>query len=277
MPTFSDHKRIDCHMHTPLCGHASGEPCDYVDEAARKGISLITFTCHIPMHGEDFSQTGIRMRHADLPRYREMVKEAQAYGETLGVEVLYGIEAEIHMDQAAMADMRETIEEEPFDFVLGSLHHMLPGFRRWLEEEGCHSDEKRITGYFESLAAGAASGLYHSLSHPDVIRLYATLQDPFDPQLHAAVIKDFLDVTAESGVCLEINTSGLIKGDFIVHPDPVIMQWALERDIPFTIGSDSHNPKMVGQFFEDTLKQFKNMGLTRLHYFKKGIRQAIPI
>ena len=271
------HRKFDCHMHTPLCGHAKGELVEYVDAAAEKGISLITVTCHIPMHETRFAQAGIRMRHEDLPRYKEMVMEAREHGAGKGVEVLYGSEAEIHPDEDSMRSMEETLASEPFDFVLGSLHHMLPAFREWLQAGKRVSDADKITGYFECLSQGAASGRYHSLSHPDVIRIYSTLEGRFDPLEHEPVIKDFLDTVAGSGVCLEINTSGLIKGDFVVHPDPQIMAWALERDIPFTIGSDSHAPASVGQFFDEVIQEFKAMGLQRLHYFKQGRRIAVPL
>ena len=264
-------------MHTPLCGHATGDPVEYVKAAAEKGLTLITFTCHIPMSEERFAQAGIRMAHADIPQYREMIEEARVYGETIGVEVLTGIEAEIHPDQDAMRDMDKTLESESFDFVLGSLHHMLPAFRQYLDENNWTSDTDKIRAYFECLAKGAASGRYHSLSHPDVIRIYGSLEDPFDPTEHKAVITDALDAIAATDVCMEINTSGLIKGDFVVHPDPEIMEWALERNIPFTIGSDSHNPQMVGQFFEEVVPEFRELGLTELNYFKKGQRQTVKL
>lgn len=264
-------------MHTPLCGHAEGEPCEYVDMAAENGISLITFTCHIPMREDRFAQAGIRMHMDEFPRYREMVEEARRYGETKGVEVLYGIEAEIHPEEEAMREMEAFIRSEPFDFVLGSLHHMLPAFREWLESNGCASDEDKIREYFKCLGQGAASGRYHSLSHPDVIRIYSTLKGRFDPADYEKEIKEFLDIVAKSGVCLEINTSGLIKGDFVVHPDPLIMEWALARNIPFTIGSDSHTPGRVGMHFEEVIGEYRDLGLKELHYFRKGERQTVGI
>lgn len=264
-------------MHTPLCGHAIGDPTDYVEAAAGRGISLVTFTCHIPMKSRGFAQEGIRMSRDDLPAYRRMVAEARKHGKALGVEVLYGIEAEIHPDQESMDSMQEILDAEDFDFVLGSLHHQLPMFRQWLRLQDLVTDAEIVAGYFQCLAEGAATGRYHSIAHPDVIRVYRTLQGDFDPLEHEPAITRFLDTVADCGVCLEINTSGLIKGDYVVHPDPIIMRWALERDIPFTIGSDSHSPQMVGQYFEPVLAEARAMGLDRLHYFRKGQRVAVSL
>ncbi len=264
-------------MHTPLCGHAFGEPVDYVDAAASRGISLVTFTCHIPMSKHGFGQSGIRMQQFEIPVYRDLVAEAREYGEKIGVEVLYGIEAEVFPDESIMKEMDEILEQENFDFILGSLHHMMPVYQKWFAEHNFDSDAEKVAAYFQTCANGAATGRYHSLSHPDVIRIYGTLKNRFEPTEHEAVIKNFLDAVADCGTCLEINTSGLIKGDFVVHPDPLIMQWALERDIPFTIGSDSHAPDMVGQYFEEVIARFKTMGLDRLHYFKAGKRVEVVV
>lgn len=268
---------FDSHMHTRLCGHATGSLLDYVDEAARKGLTRITFTCHIPMRDARFLQEGTRMQLSQLPLYREWVEDARRHGESAGIEVLYGIEAEIHPHQPFMEDMEQILRAEPFDFVLGSLHHMLPAFREWLQEQDFRSDEAIIAAYFDCLAHAARSGRYHSLAHPDVIRLYNTLRGPFLPDAHAEAIQSFIGAVEEAGVCLEINTSGLIKGDFVAHPDPLIAKWALDRHIPFTIGSDSHIPQRVGDAFSSVLDTLRPLGLQSLTCFKKGRPSAFRI
>jgi len=86
---------IDCHMHTPLCGHAIGHPEDYVDVACGRGIDLITFTCHIPMDKDDFGGSGIRMGEEQIDEYIELIERTAKYGKSIGVQVLCGIEAEV--------------------------------------------------------------------------------------------------------------------------------------------------------------------------------------
>lgn len=274
---LSEPRSFDFHMHTPLCGHAVGEPEEYVQTAAARGIDLICFTCHVPMEAEGFGQDGTRMSREELPLYRDKIAHAAEIGREQGVEVRCGIEAEIFPDEAALTEMDALLREEPFDFVLGSLHHMLPRFRRWLEEHNCHEDEEIIAAYFQALAAAAASGRYDSLAHPDVIRLYGTLRHPFDPAANEHVIKESLDRIAATGICLEINTSGRIKGDYIAHPDPLILQWAVDRDIPFTIGSDSHTPERVGDGFSEILAEAHGLSLPALHFFRERKRHRVPL
>ena len=97
--------RIDCHMHTPLCGHAVGDPVEYVREAAKRAMDLVTFTCHIPMDNIGFGGRNIRMAYEDLSTYFKIVDEARKVGEDFGVRVLTGIEAEVFPSFQIMKQM----------------------------------------------------------------------------------------------------------------------------------------------------------------------------
>ncbi len=267
---------IDCHMHTPLCGHAVGEPIDYVRHAARTGIDLITFTCHVPLDDDRLGGPGIRMAEDELPRYIDWIAETADEARGLGVRVLTGIEAEISPEEALMERMDEVLARHPFDFVLGSLHHPLPAYRGWLEEHGIVDEREIIETYFRHLADGARSGRYNSIAHPDVIRIYGTVAR-FEPEEHEPVIREFLRAVVEEDLCLEVNTSGLTKGVYQVHPDPRILDWAAEMGARLTLGSDAHKPDSVGQRFDEVLPLLAASGFDRLHYFERGERRSIPL
>jgi histidinol phosphatase-like PHP family hydrolase len=68
------------------------------------------------------------------------------------------------------------------------------------------------------------------------------------------------------------------KGDFEVHPDPLILDWASEMGVKLTIGSDSHRPHSVGQFFETIQPMLRDKGFKDLHYFRgrKRLRIDMP-
>ena len=38
----------DYHMHTPLCGHAFGDPSEYAQHAVKVGLEEIGFSDHAP-------------------------------------------------------------------------------------------------------------------------------------------------------------------------------------------------------------------------------------
>ena len=115
------------------------------------------------------------------------------------------------------------------------------------------------------------------MSHPDVIRTYGVVSE-FKPAEHEEVIRDFLQAVVDEDICMEVNTSGLTKGDFEVHPDPLILDWASEMGVKLTIGSDSHRPHSVGQFFDTIQPMLRARGFKDLHYFRgrKRIRIDMP-
>ena len=238
---------------------------------------MICFTCHVPLEPDEvFGGRGIRMAPGDLPRYREMVERARDYGAGAGVRVLRGIEAEIFPDPAAMDRMARTVTAEGFDFVLGSLHHHIGGYRDWLAGQGIVDDPGIIRTYFRQLAEGVRSGLYDSIAHPDVIRIYGTVE-PFAPAEYRAEIEGFLDALAEEDHCMEVNTSGLIKGVHEVHPHPAILDWAAERGVRLTMGSDSHAPGQVGQKFGETRDLLRAKGFRSLCYFENRERKEVEL
>lgn len=273
-PTLS--MRVDSHMHTPLCGHAIGEPIEYAAVAAEKGIDLITITCHIPMEWEAFGQAGIRMQREELDDYVALVQRTAQQAKQLGVEVLCGIEAEVYPNEAELEPMDQILAEYDFDFVLGSLHAQCRSYIEWLSKNKVKKDSMKIDSYFRHLKDGAQSGRYDSMSHPDVIRTYGVVQS-FNPLEHEEVIRDFLQAVVDEDMCMEVNTSGLTKGDFEVHPDPQILDWAAEMGVKLTIGSDSHRPGSVGQFFDIIQPMLRDKGFKDLYYFRGRERLRIDM
>lgn len=263
-------------MHTPFCGHAVGEPIEYAARAAELGIDVITVTCHIPMRWSAFGQSGIRMRREELDDYVALVRKTADEAKPMGVEVLCGIEAEVFPDEAELEPMDAILAEYPFDFVLGSLHAQCESYSDWLKKNRVSSDAMRIDSYFRHLKDGAESGRYDSMSHPDVIRTYGVVCQ-FQPLEHEAVIREFLQAVVDEDICMEVNTSGLNKGDFEVHPDPIILDWASEMGVKLTIGSDSHMPGSVGQHFDRIQPLLRAKGFQELHYFRRRKRVRIDM
>jgi len=267
----------DLHSHTSLCGHAVGTPELYVHRAVDLGLRALAITCHVPSDRPDFGGPGIRMRRADLPVYRDWVERARSAAAPHGLEILYGIEAEITDDLAFLREQDEILAAEPFDFVLGSLHHQLPIFRqRLLRDDLAGLDLDIIRRYFAQLTAGVRQGTYDSIAHPDVIRCYGTVER-FVPAELESIVRPFLEAAASADVCLEVNTSGLTKEAFEIHPDPLFLQWARETGNRLTIGSDAHRPASVGQCFDDAERILTAAGFDTLHLFRQRHRQAVPL
>ncbi len=64
----------ETHSHTPLCKHAIGEPEEYAEAAAARGLRGVIITCHNPMPA-GFSPR-VRMRADQLDDYVNLVARA---------------------------------------------------------------------------------------------------------------------------------------------------------------------------------------------------------
>ena len=258
----------DSHMHSPLCKHARGPLSAYAEQAEKKGLRGITFTCHSPMPaGWD---AGLRMTLAQLPEYVEMVEGAR-------VEFAGRVEARLGMESDYFPGMEAWIDElhsrADFSYILGSVHALTKEYKaKYLEGSTRLEYEK---SYFENLANAAETGLYDCLSHPDIVKIANPKQ--YDVADHLDTIKRSLDRIAATGIAMELNTSGLNKSYPEMNPGDVMLREMALRGIPVVIGSDSHDAHRVGADFEVALANMQNAGYERVSYFIDRKRYELAI
>src|SRR3989338_8067373 len=190
----------DYHMHTPLCGHAVGQPEEYVRHAIKVGLQEIGFSDHAPLVShEDARYT---MNRSQLPEYLEMIhavqKKFSEFPVKLGLETDYlpGFEEQT----------RQLLAEYPYDYIIGSVHFI----DRWAfdspEEKIKWKDKDINTGYrdyYELLRRSAESGLFDIMGHVDLVKKFGhRASQDLTPEVEktAAVFK-------KCGVTVEINTS----------------------------------------------------------------------
>lgn len=257
---------FDSHMHTPLCKHAIGDPEDYAEAAIRRNLRGVIFTCHnpVPNWGES-----VRM---DLDQYDEYVALVGQCKERMAgrTEVLLGLESDY---APGMEAYLETLHARvPLNFVLGSVHPQLGEYRaRYYSGDAL----QYMRTYFAHLADAAESKLFDCISHPDLVKNIFPRSWNVNAMLDD--IRRCLDRIAKTGVCMELNTSGLQKAIEEMNPGPVMLREMAQRKIPVVIGSDSHMPRRVGEDFDLACELLKEAGYAEVCFFVERKRQTVGI
>lgn len=260
-------RMFDSHMHTPLCRHAIGEPEEYAERAAARGLAGIIVTCHSPMPDGWFG--GVRMAPEELTDYFARVERA-ARAFAGRVEVRLGMESDYFPGMEPW--LRELHGRAPFDYILGSIHYF---GNEYVERFGKGGDAEFLAAYFRNLALSAESGLFDALAHPDLIKNHFGNRWRFEEA--EPLISVALDRIARTGVAMELNTSGMIKTIAEMNPGPRMLRMMADRKIPVVIGSDSHMPTRVGDRFEDALDLLEKAGYRTVSVFEKRKRTELPI
>jgi histidinol-phosphatase (PHP family) len=258
---------IDAHLHTPFCKHARGDLAEYAHAALELGLSGVTVTCHNPL--PDGHSPDIRMAEDQLDAYADYVDRGRRDFEgrldvRLGIEADYvpGFEKELELQ----------LTRHPFDFVLGSIHPQLDEYKAKYYHGNTYEFQQT---YFKHLADSAETGLFDSLSHPDLVK--HLMPTRWSVSKIMSDICHALDRIARTGVAMELNTSGWRRPVAEACPGPLVLYEMARRRIPVTLGSDAHAPSRVGERFGHALRLLEAAGYRRVSLFQQRQRIDLPI
>jgi histidinol-phosphatase (PHP family) len=236
--------RTDYHLHTPLCGHATGAPRDFDDW---------------------------RMAPDELGRYVALVEEARRefprYPVRLGLECDFIPGYEGHI--------RALAGQAGWDYLIGSVHYVTPDWdidnpkhlKRWKEQPV----DEIWRSYFAAYTKMIQSCLFDFLAHPDLVKKFGHRPEGDLSRFY----KDTLDAAAEAGAVLEVSTAGLRKDAKEIYPSREFLDAAFHRRIPIVINSDAHAPEEVAHEFDRAYKLVSDIGYTEVMRFEQ--RRAIPV
>jgi len=264
---------VDYHMHLrngrEEIAHDTWSIDPFVAAAHAAGVDEIGFTEHVYYFTQTRTLWTIPFQADrcvyDLDAYVDAVVQARERGlpVKLGLEVDYvpGREEETH----------ELLAPYSWDYLLGSVHYVdgfgVDGDPKLLDEVGV---EEAWSRYFETLGRAARSGLFDSLSHPDLVKVFGRRAASFD---YAAVA----DEIAESGVAVEVSTAGLRKPVRELYPHPDLLAACRERDVPVTLGSDAHSPDVVGRDFDRARELLRSAGYETVTVFELRRARQEPL
>lgn len=268
--------KFDLHTHHERCGHADGRIRDYIESAVAKGFDVIGISDHSPYFGspEDHPEPGIAMARSEFTSYiSQVLKLKEEYRGR--IEVLLGMESDFFPRHIEL--YREAYAPYPFDYIIGSVHQTADAvsvFNRTRWRGLSDYDKAQVKeGYYRLIRQSAASGLFQILGHIDAMK-------GFYPEFSAIPFKALEETLAairDTGVAIEVNTSGKTKDSGGWYPSDEILERACYYRIPVTFGSDAHNPSRIGDDFEPVQRKLREIGYREWVYFRQKAMQRVPL
>lgn len=262
---------IDYHMHTRLCGHATGEPAEYVERGLAVGLREMGFAEHNPMP-RSFDDTW-RMRARDMERYIDMVEEVQVrYADKITVRL--GLECDYRPGTEEF--VRDTINRHRFDYVFGSVHYV--GDWTFDSPDEVAEWSKRDVWevwreYFELVTQAADRGMFDIMAHPDLVKKFGHRPTEDCTPLY----ERFLATVKRNDLAIEISTAGLRKPVSEMYPDRAMIEIAHRMEVPIVISSDAHDPAEVGHGFPQAVELARSVGYTHVARYRKRTRELVPL
>jgi histidinol-phosphatase (PHP family) len=242
----------------------------YVARARECGVDEIGFSDHVFRFREarDWLDHHLWQDAAvgRLDEYRVAVRRAADAGlpVKLGLEVDY---IEGREDEIA-----EVVAGGDWDYLLGSVH--------WVDGLAVDWDAAPIWDrypaeevwlrYVDVLGRAASSGIYDSMAHPDLAKVFGDRPAELQP-FHQTIA----DAFAAAGVCAEVSTAGYRRALGELYPAPPLLSKLHERGVPVTLGSDAHAPGGVGRDFDRALRELHDAGYRTITVFDRRDRRQV--
>lgn len=267
---------MDYHIHTARCGHAKGEIGDYAAEAVKKGLDEIGFADHAPCHHfknikYSVPTNELAMKEEDLSYYKEDIRKLAAI---TSMPVLTGLEVDYYENDLSFFDR---INASEYDYFIGSVH-FLDGWGFDQIEFGIQISKQDppefFRKYLESIKTMAKTGLFDIAGHFDLPKKVGIMP----PREMEEEFRETLKIIKDSGMAVELNTSGLYKGQKTgYYPESWILEICREFDMPMTLGSDAHTPEQVGRDLNQAGQTLLSLGFTSLAKFRKHEIELVPL
>lgn len=199
---------------------------------------------------------------SSLEKYIDFIEKLRGiYNIKMGIEMDYFPEKE--------DEIRSFLEKyDVFDYVLGSVHWLKSGFGFDIDPDDprwSNDLDEIFIDYFDRVKMAINSKLFDIVAHLDLIKLWGV---PL-PEDIEETYEDVAKVIANSGIVLEINTSGLRRPVKEIYPSPRFLETISKYDVPVTFGSDAHLPEDAGKFIRDACNLAKSLGFRKLAIFNR--------
>lgn len=232
------------------------------------------------------------MSKDDMSEYLTEIKRLKdKYSQQL--EIYVGLEID-YLDETYNASL-PYFQELPLDYRISSIH-FLPLFPELKEEnmaciDGPSEDykvavdkyferdiRKLVKRYYDSSMKMVETGGFDIVGHMDKIYMNGSNCKDFsmDTDWYHTPFMEYLDLIAEKGLMVEINTKNLTKkGQTFPHTQ--YLPYIQAMNIPVMVNSDCHYPDLVNDGRAEAFTYLKEIGFKSTRELIKGTWEDVAI
>jgi histidinol-phosphatase (PHP family) len=261
---------VDYHMHLRAADesidHTASAVERFVEVAAKRGVDELGFAEHV-YYFEETRSLWTMPYHLERCRYRlEPYVDAVVEAKRQGMPVKLGLEVDYVPGKEE--ETAKILGPYPWDYLIGSIHFVgeygVDAEPSLVEQIGVQEAWHR---YYDTLRRAARSGLFDTLAHPDLVKMYG-----------AEIPWDWVPVAAAlDRVCLEVSSAGLHKPHRKLYPNPELLAEARQRDTGITLASDAHVPQNVGRDLDCAIDHARAAGYRTVTVFEDRQARQEPL
>lgn len=270
---LSQKNLYDMHMHCHFSGDSKANPIQMAQKAIDIGLQGICFTDHLDF---DYKEKP-GLFDLNIPAYKKEISDVKKTYESQ-LDIGWGIEIGL---QPYLTDKNnKVIQENDFDFVIGSTHVVkqvdiyYPAYYNGRTEDECYLE------YFEETLKNAKSDVdFDVYGHLDYIVRYGPNKNQYySYKKFADVIDEILRTLIQKGKGIELNMAGLKYG--LGHAHPTLETLKRYKELGgeiITIGSDGHAPEQIAWDFDRVPEILKEAGFEYFTVFKNRKAEFIKL
>lgn len=263
--------RTSYHCHT-IITHGYSTVSEFVRAAIAEGLDELGISEHYTLL-PDGRPLDWSMPKCGLDDYFMALQAAKdEAGDKLVLRC--GLEADFIPETAD--ELAKILKAYPFDYVIGSVHFV----DDFCVDESAHDwnrlslNERNdiVRAYWDRITRMAHSGLFDIVGHMDLYKKFG-----HHPTVDISEdISKSLDAIAESGMAVELNTSGLHKAGEM-YPSPTILCECYKRKIPSLVTMDAHDICELTRSRNIGIAALQSAGYTEQAVFAKRKMSLVPL
>ncbi|HHW79648.1 MAG TPA: PHP domain-containing protein [Acholeplasmataceae bacterium] len=238
------------HSHTYLCGHAGGNPIEYVKEAIKHNFSKLGISEHAPM--PNLPNNNSRLKDSDYKTYLDLLNTAKIYANNNNLIFYKGLEIEYFKDINLYTKYLDDL-----DYLILGQHYILKNNK--LKSTYALDSLEDIIIYRDTIMEAIKTGYFNLICHPDLC--FYNILEPTSEMFES--LRPLVKLAKELDIPLEVNANGFRRNKYenhpiIKYPRLEFFKIVKEENAKVIISSDAHSVSDLNDWAITKAYEFAN-------------------